>query len=63
MELLGITKMAKKIIDDNSDSFKSYPNISKQIKQNLPTKCKDLDKVDFLGFKKLFDLIKTIKGS
>ena len=56
-----VKDMAKHIIDDYNDSFKSYPNISKQIKKDLPEKCQEFEKEKFNGFKKLFDLIKEIK--
>jgi len=58
-----IDDMAKEIIENHTDSFSGYPNIAKQIKNNLPTKCKKFDKEEFAGFRKLFDLIVNIKTS
>ncbi|QKF67813.1 ATP-binding protein (AAA domain) [Arcobacter venerupis] len=57
-----INDMANEIIGKYDDSFKSYPNIAKQIKHDLPTKCEEFSKEKFNGFKKLFDLILEIKG-
>lgn len=61
-ETTVINDMAKEIIGKYNDSFKSYPNIAKQIKHDLPTKCEGFVKEEFNGFKKLFDLILEIKG-
>jgi len=56
-----INQMAKELIDKYNDSFNSYPNISKQIKSFLPNKCKEFPISNFNHFKKLFELIRTIK--
>lgn len=56
-------KEVDKLINSHSSSFKYIPNIGKQIKKNFPDNCKEYEKGDFEGFKKVFDLILEIKAN